>query len=777
MRRMLALVLCLILMLTSAFVLFSCDGETDPAPAETAEQTESQTTQPAETTKQTEAQTTQPVETAMQTEPQTTQPAETAIQTEAQTTQPVETAMQTEAQTTQPAETAKQTEDTFLQTEEPEIILPSFILPTDPVSTLPSHAPAGAILYTVNTRIAGELAGTTYQTPGYEGTSLVEAIPKLGYKFVCWSDGNPNPKRRGDRTDNPTVITALFDYDQKELPILLINTENEAPISSKETYVSTEISIIGAGKYNMTDDGAQIKGRGNSTWGYAKKPYKFKLSERENLLGIADGKYKDWILLANHCDQSLLRNHIGLSLYSVIDRVGWEPASTSVDVYLNGVYNGVYLLAEEIEEKANRVDIHTSNVQYEVDTGYLFKIDSYAGTPDFRIDGKSYAIKSDLASDPALAQAQRKFIGDYVNRCWQAVCSGNRQQIESLIDLDSLVDAYLYEEYLKNLDMGFDSFYMYKDAGGKMVFGPCWDFDLTFGNGDETCQYPEGLYCGILYADWLSNSWFHRMNRYSWFRALCTERWNEVYVLLDDEIPARVIGTANAYFEAFSRNFERYPIFGQRINRETVAITSLKTYEEHYTYLANWIRARGNWLNEYYNSEEYLKGEFLPLDPSEVTVAYGNDLAAKLEQERELLNGYIDMGSRISNTPGFQGEGSANLLDADPSKKYCLDIVSGQLVLTFSMDRARALTAYTLITANDTAQYVERNPFSWRIYGSNDGKNWTLLDQVEDGGGIQARNHIAYGYELDRGGTYRQLRLEVDHQGIFQMADLLLYGE
>ena len=62
-----------------------------------------------------------------------------------------------------------------------------------------------------------------------------------------------------------------------------------------------------------------IRGRGHGTWAADKKPYKLKLKEKADLLG--SGKNKNWVLLANRYDDSLLRNrmisyigeHLGLS--------------------------------------------------------------------------------------------------------------------------------------------------------------------------------------------------------------------------------------------------------------------------------------------------------------------------------------------------------------------------------------------------------------------------------------------------------------------------------
>ena len=50
----------------------------------------------------------------------------------------------------------------------------------------------------------------------------------------------------------------------------------------------------------------EIRGRGNSTWNYPKKPYALRLPEKHAVLGMPG--HKRWILLANWKDRTLMRN-------------------------------------------------------------------------------------------------------------------------------------------------------------------------------------------------------------------------------------------------------------------------------------------------------------------------------------------------------------------------------------------------------------------------------------------------------------------------------------
>ncbi len=477
-----------------------------------------------------------------------------------------------------------------------------------------SHAPDATgplLLYTVNDTSAGKLEGLTLQNTKKVGTRPVRAVPNLGYRFVGWSDGLKSPVRKGDRVKEATVITAIFDYDRKELPILTLDTASGYDVASKETYEDATLSIMGAGAYDLAPLPIEVHGRGNNTWGGEKKPYKLKLSRKENLLGIANGRYKRYVLIANHCDQSLLRNEVGLALGRVFDRLPFVPGATQVDLYLNGRYQGVYLLAESIEAGAGRVEVDISHVEASPDTGFLFKIDSYSAQPDFTVENKKYAIQSPLSEKRSLSGAQRHLIAEYTKKCYRALKAGDSDAVSRLIDLPSLVDAYLYEEILKNLDMGWDSFYLCKARGGKLSFGPCWDFDLTFGNGDEGCEDYRGLYCAVFTREHLSNPWFVAANENEWFRAMVSARWAELYPAIDTELGDLTRAKGEGAKEAFARNFVRYPIFGQKINRETEAIRALTSHPAHTAYLADWIDKRIAWLNGVYPTKAWHCGDAL----------------------------------------------------------------------------------------------------------------------------------------------------------------------
>lgn len=402
---------------------------------------------------------------------------------------------------------------------------------------------------------------------------------------------------------------------EKQLPQLWITTETGEdvdPYDGNQYYIEGTMTVCGCeDAYQRTDLPLQIRGRGNYSWhSCPKKSYRLKLERSEALLGLGEGRSKSWCLLANYVDQSLLRNRLALWLGEGLSAVQWMPKARSVSLYLNGEYHGVYLLAETIKVDEHRVDIA---VDSSTESGFLLQMTHNSDEAHrFSVGGVNYDIKSELSEDSSLASEQLNAIRDAVEECYHALLSGNEGKIRELIDVDSLIDCYLIEEFSKNLDVGWDSFYLYREKGGKLTFGPVWDFDLAFGNAKShgtSCF--EGLYAAVDFGD--------RMHENCWFTELMTERWfrNAVSERFDSQEIRNLFASAGdfvrselaLYGEDYARNFE---IWQLEQDRSPDPLKELSDFEEHALYLADWADARFSWLSDFIGSEDFLEGRLEP---------------------------------------------------------------------------------------------------------------------------------------------------------------------
>jgi hypothetical protein len=76
-----------------------------------------------------------------------------------------------------------------------------------------------------------------------------------------------------------------------------------------------------------------------------------------------------------------------------------------------------------------------------------------------------------------------------------------------------------------------------------------------------------------------------------------------------------------------------------------------------------------------------------------------------------------------NNSPS--NEGAANAFDNNPNTKY-LNFDKQNAGVTVKLSQGRVVKKFTITTANDA---VERDPASYKLYGSNDGVNWVLLSE------------------------------------------------
>ncbi len=673
--------------------------------------------------------------------------------------------------------------------------------------TAPDFPDVGLYInYSPNNSKAGTVEGGGTVRVDLKPAGTVTAKANLGYRFVEWSDGVKEATRSGDTVTESCQIIAIFDYAPLELPILHIDTETGGDVRSKTEYIGATLSVSNTdAEYYLDGLDMQIRGRGNKTWEYEKKSYKLKLSEKQSLLGLGEGKAKKWVLLANVCDQSLLRNYVALLMAGAMPSGVWSPASTSVEVYLNGSYHGVYLLCEEIDVNKNKVNIPEDLTGAgSKDIGFLVEISGNPKSPSFKCNDRSYQIHSDLSTDAGEAYEQQLFIEEYIRSAWDAVCAGNKDEIAKLIDLDSMVSAYLVEEIMKNLDCGYDSFYLYRQPGGKLTFGPLWDFDNALGNADEGTENYYDLY--VAYDErFQSNPWLYTAMEQDWFRTRVVKMWDDTKSVREMMAPT-VLSAGKAGYNSFCRNFARWNLFGRTWNRETEQITSLKTYTAHYEFLAQWINQRLDWLDECYHEQSFLTEWEVSEKPSTgggwggwerpeetedenkpplVAEGIGNDAA------QTLLDGYtylpVQNESVIATVEGNWDEWATCLFDQDTNTKYCAAIGTGggwwgeptepgMTEIIFSLEKAAAIEGYIFTTANDTAKYPTRNPTSWMLFGQNEQGEWIQIDaSTKEELGMSGYNYTAYGKSVENAPVYQTYKLEITHAGTLQLSEVSLF--
>ena len=140
---------------------------------------------------------------------------------------------------------------------------------------------------------------------------------------------------------------------------------------------------------------------------------------------------------------------------------------------------------------------------------------------------------------------------------------------------------------------------------------------------------------------------------------------------------------------------------------------------------------------------------------------------------------------KLAGTPvGYKGETYANLFDGKKedgnSSKWCCEF-RGSAYVIFEASKAGIPVGYTITTGNDNANFGcgGRNPFSWKLYGNNEGKNgaWTLIDEVNKDKVLQDKNNTSYNFPCEGSTSYKYFKWEISaiHSGsILQVGEFEL---
>ncbi|RNI26976.1 CotH kinase family protein [Rufibacter latericius] len=378
------------------------------------------------------------------------------------------------------------------------------------------------------------------------------------------------------------------------LPLVYIDTENRAPILNKENYVSGQMKLSGVGASFKGD--IQIKGRGNSTWNMPKKPFKIKLKEKASLLGMpAD---KEWALLANYADKSLMRNAVAFELSKRFG-LAYTPKAQFVEVILNGEYLGNYLLTETVKVSKDRVNItemKSGDVSEEaISGGYLLEVDERLDETFWFRSSRNVPIT--IKSPEDIVPQQLNYIKDYIGNTEKAIFSATFTDpvtgYANYIDVESFINWYLVNELLKNRDAAFySSVFLYKERNKKLFLGPVWDFDIAMGNVTyDNNDKPEGW--------WIKNSiWMNRLFEDPAFRKKVKDRWSELKREEVNTIFTYINSTAGKLKYSQKENFEKWDLLDNYTWPNAVVTGS---YENEVQYLKSWLQRRINWLDSEIN--------------------------------------------------------------------------------------------------------------------------------------------------------------------------------
>jgi len=372
---------------------------------------------------------------------------------------------------------------------------------------------------------------------------------------------------------------------------LNLTTKNNLEVTSKEEYLEGTIQVDSTDVFKTEPIGMEIRGRGNSTWMFDKKPYRIKMSERTSLLGLK--AVKNYVLLAEFTDKSLMRNYLAHQLSKMLN-LDYTLDTRYVEVYFNGRYDGLYLMTEQVKEDKNGLNI---TVDESFDSGFLIELEADERLASeglenegwVRVNGNNYLVKDpDLSDfDDSVRLDKVSYIKTFINTLELTL---NSHSYDMLVDMDVLIDYFIIYELFKAVDIGYSSVYSYKrDSNSKLMMGPIWDFDISLGNGD----YFDSSYQGY-WVDY--NDWFRILLTNEAFEARYIERFNEVIDVYFDDLIEILDQSYDGIKEAAQRNFTRWTILDEYVWPNPPAMVNIHTHLGQVEYIRSFLINRSAWL-------------------------------------------------------------------------------------------------------------------------------------------------------------------------------------
>lgn len=410
------------------------------------------------------------------------------------------------------------------------------------------------------------------------------------------------------------VLSLICPQINTELPVMNFSVPADS-IKDKEHYIETPFVFYDGGKilWSNDDEKIQIKGRGNTTWFWPKKPYKLKFPKKVDPFGNGKSE-KEWVILAHDMDKSLIRNHLAFKISEVVfdksdpfhhpKSVCFTPSSRFVNVYFDNYYHGVYQLADHKERGKNRIDVEKLGVE-DGDDDQIIRGGHILETVSYILDKSiNFATKKNIIIDHKYPKPdnhtikQWQYIEDYVNLAESVLYSDSFADYDNgwrkYFDERSLANYIVVKEFCGDMD-GYISTMLYKKRDCDLIFwGPVWDVDKGWGNDIRTPfeEYPPSsslMILGGFRMHYNSDDWYGRLWKDERLRQLVSERYKNLRTKLIETFNNEIDNLPVQMRKSIEANYSVWPHDYQECSD---APTPEKTYDEEIMKIRNQMNMR-----------------------------------------------------------------------------------------------------------------------------------------------------------------------------------------
>jgi len=454
-------------------------------------------------------------------------------------------------------------------------------------------------------------------------------------------------------------VNLIEKLKNNKISIIEINTSGGAQIVSKEDYLTASYTLYTYknGAYTTLSDSTEIKGRGNSTWNWPKKPFRLKLKSAKSLLSMPSSRH--WALLANFIDKSLSRNKVAMDVGGFWG-LPYNPRSDVVELVVNGWHWGSYQLIEVPKVATDRINITAINSKSGTPSGgVIFELGGRLGE-QYSFWTNQYqpiTIKDpdDLnTSNPSIASQHLSYLSNIFRNAEDILFSDNFTDpingYPKYIDTSSVYNWYLTQEIFKNIDLSRYSVFFYNDPknSNKITFGPLWDFDMSSG----VLEDPYGI-------RGTENLWISRMYEDPAFLNAVKKKWISKRASLLQFITRKINENARKLHYSQQINFDFWNQFYGVISDEYVTFHQEKSYDDDIFYLKKWMNQRLFWLDQQFATVPH---SFIPVT----------------RDSYHLFNEDSELKGKLESFQSFDHKGKYKIVSGPKNGKLKLDEISGE---------------------------------------------------------------------------------------------------
>jgi hypothetical protein len=463
-------------------------------------------------------------------------------------------------------------------------------------------------------------------------------------------------------TNFPPVDTTVT-ITSTNLPIVWIEVGGDSIMRDQRITAYMKIIYNGKGVLNYADTVAfpgqrvdyegyiALRHRGNSSYACPKKPYLFHTMEgpleqtdkkkKVSLLGM--GKDNKWALLAPYQDKSMIRDLLAYEISG--PWMEYTPQGRFCEVYLDGIYYGVFILTEVVSQGKNRLNLPDPGDSDDALTGgYIMEVDcddepyhlsKYAPTNSngYSFSGRSIYFQYKWPDYEDMTQEQIDYIDNAIDEMEDAFASPRYKDPEvgyaKYIDVQNFVDYQLAEELAHNVDAYRLSgkFFKRRDSVDNRFKMVIWDMNLAYGNAkhlfawkNDNWRYRDNANMYYQGEMNLIPFWWIRLNNDNAYKERLKERWAQYREsnVSDRNIMATIDSLTRVVtsYGAMDRNSRAWPTWGEYVWPNYYVSTD---YEDEIAYLKQWLTERIAWMD---SKLGYVAPE--PPDPPEPQFVVGD---------------------------------------------------------------------------------------------------------------------------------------------------------